>query len=98
MPTPTVVSAFRTGINELNINSKCKTPSLWSDTSLAFRGKDPLLCEGGGMSEGISPIVAKLAHPFVTAKDTRILKFVAKFLESRLAGWREVTHYFGPSR
>lgn len=52
MPTPTVVSAFRTGINELNINSKCKTPSLWSDTSLAFRGKDPLLCEGGRQLEG----------------------------------------------
>lgn len=51
-----------------------------------------------GMSEGVSPVVAKLAHPFMTAEDTRILKFVAQFLESRLAGRREVTHYFGPSR
>lgn len=39
MPSLTVLSAFRVSISELNIDSKCKVPSLWSDKVLAFRGK-----------------------------------------------------------
>ena len=96
MPTLTVHSVFRLSVDELNIDSKCKAPSLWSDKGLAFRGRDQSPWRFTLTVSGDFDSVVKSARASKTPVSLRLFVLAARLQRVAGLGGGDSTHLFGP--